>query len=423
MRCLRMITVFMAAGALAACAPEALPLIGQAPTPIVETAVPPTQAPSPETSSPRQATARPRATARPLPSVAAAPTIEPQLTTPLEEEQRLLVELYRRVNPAVVSIEVAGERRTAEGQPPADPDLPFAQGSGFLYDDQGHIVTNNHVVEDATGFQVQFFDGTIVEARLVGRDPHSDLAVLKVDELPPGVAPLAMGDSRRVEVGQTAIAIGNPFGLQNTLTVGVISGLGRALEGPASRQGGRFPIPNVIQTDAAINPGNSGGPLLNIHGEVIGVNTAIRSESGVFEGIGYAIPSDALARIVPALISVGSYQHPWVGLSMQTIDPLLARHFGLAAKQGALVIDVLNGSPAAQADLRAGRTIGEYGGRRLPYDGDIVTAINGQSVRSGDDLVSYLELEASVGDVVTLTVLRDGQERQIEVTLAARPEN
>jgi 2-alkenal reductase len=290
-----------------------------------------------------------------------------------------------------------------------------------LIDDQGHLVTNNHVVEDGTAFEVRFADGSVLEAELVGRDPGSDLAVLKVATLPQGAQPLSLADSQLVEVGQTAIAIGNPFGLRNTLTTGVVSGLGRSLIGPQAIEGGRFRIPNVIQTDAAINPGNSGGPLLNVRGEVIGVNTAIRSESGNFEGIGYAVPSNAVMRVVPALISTGRYQHPWMGISMRDVDPLLANHFSLPVRQGVLVTDVQPGSPAEQAGLKRGETLGEYAGLRFPYDGDIITAINGNSMLDSDELVSFLELNASVGDTVTMTIMRGGQEQQIEMTLAARP--
>jgi 2-alkenal reductase len=427
MRCLKLIPLLIAVWALAACSADIfLPLSDPAPT------VPPANTPAlplptvlreeDVAESPVPEPTIERATAAPLPTVAPAPTIEPSLTGALEAEQRLLVELYRRVNPAVVSIEVAGQQPQDGAQTP-DQDIPFAQGSGFLVDDQGHIVTNNHVVEDATGFQVRFADGAVIEAQLIGRDPGSDLAVLKVDELPPGTAPLPLADSRTVEVGQTAIAIGNPFGLQNTLTVGVVSGLGRSLDGPRSTQGGRFSIPNVIQTDAAINPGNSGGPLLNIHGQVIGVNTAIRSDSGTFQGVGYAVPSNAVGRVVPVLIRDGRYVHPWMGISMRSIDPLFARHFELPIKQGVLITEVLNGSPADRGGLRGGASRGDYGGVQVPYDGDIVTAINAQPVRASDDLLGYLEVEASVGDTVTLTILRDGQEQTIDITLAARPEN
>jgi 2-alkenal reductase len=359
--------------------------------------------------------------AAPLPAVAPVATLAPAAIGPLEQQERVLVELYRRVNPAVVSIETAGRQPAVEGAPAPDQDTPFAEGSGFLYDDQGRIVTNNHVVEDATSFQVRFSNGSVVEARLVGADPGSDLAVLKVNELPAGAAPLVLADSSNVQVGQTAIAIGNPFGERNTLTVGVISGLGRSLSGPRSTQGGNFLITNVIQTDAAINPGNSGGPLLNIRGEVIGVNTAIRSDSGRFEGVSYAVPANALARVVPALIREGHYQHAWLGVGMRDVDPLLARHFGLAARQGVLVTAVQSGGPADQAGIRAGTTRGDYGGLPLVYDGDIITAINGRNVLSGDDLVSYLELQGTVGDVVTITLLRNGEEQQVQVTLASRP--
>lgn len=353
-------------------------------------------------------------------TVAPVPTLELEMTNALEEEQALLVELYRRVNPAVVSIQVVGRSRETEEDQETQDDVPFAEGSGFVFDDQGHVVTNNHVVAGATGYQVRFFDGEIVEAELVGRDPHSDLAVLKVVELPPGTAPLQLADSSKIEVGQTAIAIGNPFGERNTLTVGVISGLGRSLVGPRSGNGS-FPIPNIIQTDAAINPGNSGGPLLNIYGEVIGVNTAIRTDTGAFQGVGYAVPSNAVARVAPALIRDGRYQHPWIGIRMYNVDPLLARHFKLDTKQGVLVTEVQSGSPAAQAGLRAGKRQGNYGGLELAYDGDIITAIDGQVVRSSDDLVSYLELETSVGDTVILTVVRDGEEQQLDLTLGSRP--
>jgi S1-C subfamily serine protease len=416
MCCFRSILAAMAIGTLAGCSVEQVPLPNSI---VIEQPATVTTAPEPP---PTAVLPTPGATAAPLPSVAPVPTLAAADIAPLETQQRALVELYRRVNPAVVSIDVAGHHPPAEGAPAPDQEIPFAQGSGFLFDDQGHIVTNNHVVEDATGFQVRFANGVTVAATLIGGDSGSDLAVLKVDELPPQTAPLALADSNTVAVGQTAIAIGNPFGERNTLTVGVVSGLGRSLRGPRSSQGGRFAITNVIQTDASINPGNSGGPLLNIHGEVIGVNTAIRSDSGQFEGIGYAIPSNALARVVPALIRVGSYQHPWLGVGMRDVDPLLARRFNLSAQQGILITSVQSGSPAEQAGLQAGTASADYGGVPVVYDGDIVIAVNGQRVLSGDDLVGYLEANAQVGDQVTLSVVRDAQEQQIVVTLGGRPD-
>lgn len=360
----------------------------------------------------------PTTTPAPLPVQAPAPTLPPELTNPLEAEQAALIALYRRVNPSVVSIEVVADHPPVSGAPFT---VPTSQGSGFLFDDQGHIVTNNHVVENGSKFQVRFSDGAVMMARLVGGDPGSDLAVLKVDELPPGVAPLPLADSRTVEVGQRAIAIGNPFGLRNTLTVGVVSGIGRSLSGPASSGGGRFRIPNIIQTDAAINPGNSGGPLLNIYGEVIGVNTAISSGSGAFEGVGYAVPSNAVLRVAPALIRDGRYDHPWMGIGMRDVDPLLSESLNLPVRQGVLITEVVPGSPAARAGLRRGTQIVSIGGRELPVGGDIIIAINGQPVRDSDELVSYLELETSVGDTVVMTVQRGDRQEQITMTLGARP--
>ncbi|MCS6940075.1 MAG: trypsin-like peptidase domain-containing protein [Roseiflexus sp.] len=360
----------------------------------------------------------PTSTPAPLPARAPVPTLPPELTNPLEAEQAALIALYRRVNPSVVSIEVVVDHPPVGGAPFT---IPSSQGSGFLFDDQGHIVTNNHVVENGSKFQVRFSDGTVLLARLIGGDPGSDLAVLKVDELPPGVAPLPLADSRTVEVGQRAIAIGNPFGLRNTLTVGVVSGIGRSLSGPASSSGGRFRIPNIIQTDAAINPGNSGGPLLNIYGEVIGVNTAISSGSGAFEGVGYAVPSNAVSRVVPALIRDGRYDHPWMGIGMRDVDPLLAESLDLPARQGVLITEVVPDSPAERAGLRGGTRRVMIGGRETPVGGDIIIAINGQPVRDSDELVSYLELETSVGDTVVMTVQRGDRQEQITMTLGARP--
>lgn len=360
-----------------------------------------------------------------LPTVLPQPTIDPALQGAVASQEALLVELYRRASPGVVSIDVSGalELELPEGHPLApDGDLPLARGSGFLLDSQGHIVTNNHVVEDANELQVTFFDGSTTEARMVGADPGSDLAVIKVDQLPPGVAPLPLGNSQEVAVGQMAIAIGNPFGLQNTLTVGVISGLGRSLIGPASAGGnGNFSIPNIIQTDAAINPGNSGGPLLNARGEVIGVNTAISSESGRFDGVGYAVPANVVGRVAPTLITEGRYTHSWIGISMVPVDTLLARRFDLAVSQGVLVTGVQPGSPAANAGLRAGTESVNYAGGSLLIGGDIITAIEGQTVRNSDDLIGYLQTDGAVGKTVTLTIVREGGEQQVPVTLEARP--
>jgi 2-alkenal reductase len=362
-------------------------------------------------------------TPTPLPTVLPQPTIEPALLGPVAEQEALLSEIYARVSPAVVSIDVSADLdiELPEGHPLGPgAEFPISRGSGFLYDSQGHIITNNHVVADANVLQVTFADGSNTEAYLVGTDPGSDLAVIKVDRLAPDAAPLPLGNSEELAVGQMAIAIGNPFGLQNTLTVGVISGLGRSLIGPAGA-GGNFSIPNIIQSDASINPGNSGGPLINTRGEVIGVNTAISSETGRFDGVGYAIPAQVVAQIVPTLIETGEYQHPWIGIGMISIDTLLAEEFDLSVNNGVLITAVVDGSPADEAGLRTGNNVQQYFGREVPVDSDIITAINGEQIQNSDELISYLQLDAQVGDTLALTVLRDGQEEQIPLTLAPRP--
>jgi S1-C subfamily serine protease len=374
-----------------------------------------------QTGGPSPTPLPPRPSDPPLPTIPPQPTIDPALSGALAGQERLLVELYRRASPAVVSIEVIGAELPTDH--PAIPDAR-GQGSGFLFDDQGHIVTNNHVVEGGDRFQVRWFDGTTSLAELVGADPDADLAVLKVRELPPGAAPLPVGDSREVAVGQTAVAIGSPFGEQNTLTVGVVSGLGRALRGP-TREFGTYSIPNIIQTDAAINPGNSGGPLLSARGEVIGVNTAIAVSQGgdSFEGVGYAVPASTVARVVPALISAGRYDHPWMGISMYPVDALLAERLGLPIERGVLITDVRPDSPAAAAGLRAGGREETVNGLPLRVGGDVVVAIDGLPVADSDQLIGLLDLNHVVGDTIVLSVLRDGAEpaEDIKLLLAARP--
>ncbi|NWG19006.1 MAG: trypsin-like peptidase domain-containing protein [Chloroflexi bacterium] len=417
MRHLPFVAAALAAILLSACSIPSLPASRSV---TASATIAPAPGRAPDASMAPTMPAVPTATPLPLPTVAPVATLAPELTNALAQEQQVLIELYRRVNPSVVSIEVVADHPIVDGNAPLS--VSISQGSGFLFDDQGHIVTNDHVVEDGKQYQVRFSDGSMFTARLVGGDPGSDLAVLKVDELPAETAPLPLADSRTVEVGQTAIAIGNPFGLRNTLTVGVVSGVGRSLSGPASERGGRFRIPNVIQTDAAINPGNSGGPLLNIYGEVIGVNTAIRSDSGIFEGVGYAIPANAVARVIPAIIRDGRYDHPWMGIGMRDVDPLLAQRFDLPVQQGVLITEVVPGSPADLAGLRSSGRVADAAAQGRRLEGDIIVAINGQAVRDADELVSYLELEASVGDTVQMTVQRGDREEQITMTLEARPQ-
>ena len=314
----------------------------------------------------------------------------------------------------------------SNGEQPFGPQVE-SQGSGFVVDDQGHIVTNNHVVEGAEFIEVTFADGVVLEAEVVGTDVHSDLAVVKVEQLPEGVQPLPLGNSSDVVVGQRAIAIGNPFGLQTTLTVGVVSARGRTLPtGFLSASGGVFSIADIIQTDAQINPGNSGGPLFNSRGEVIGVNTAIRSDTGTFQGVGFAVPSNTVTKVARSLIETGEYKHPYLGISFYGL-PLtasVAEELGLPAQQGVFISEVVAGGPAARAGLQgAGQgSEQEVNGDPYPVGGDIILKIDDRSVAASEDVIEYLATDTEVGQTVTLTILRDGKEQQIEVTLGARPE-
>ncbi|HEY8426661.1 MAG TPA: trypsin-like peptidase domain-containing protein [Limnochordales bacterium] len=322
----------------------------------------------------------------------------------LQPSEQALVDLYRRVAPAVV--------RLSRGA---------SVGSGFVYDVQGHIVTNRHVVAGASTVEVTFLDGTVMEGEVVGTDPDSDLAVVKIERLPPGVEPLVLGDSTAVQVGQTAIAIGNPFGLSGTMTVGIVSGLHRTVPAFARGSAG-FVIPDVIQTDAAINPGNSGGPLLDSSGAVIGVATAIAlgSPFPAFAGVGLAVPAHLVKRVVPSLIAKGSYEWPWLGVSGVSLTPELARANGLPPDtRGAYVVQVVPGGPAAAAGLRGSTR--ERGADFLPVGGDVIVAIDGSSIASFDDLLVYIARYTSVGQRLQVTVLRDGQRLDVPVTLTARP--
>ncbi|MCS6909312.1 MAG: trypsin-like peptidase domain-containing protein [Anaerolineales bacterium] len=333
---------------------------------------------------------------------APAPALPPVTITSSEEEA--LIALYERANPAVVSLSVT------------TPNNDFGQGSGFLYDTEGHIITNQHVVEGATTIEVDFASGLKVRGTVVGVDIDSDLAVVKVDRLPEGVQPLPLGDSDLVKVGQRAIAIGNPFGRAGTMTVGVISGLGRLLA-PDISSGRQFSAPDIIQTDAPINPGNSGGPLLNLTGEVIGVNRAISTESGVNSGVGYAIASNTVRQIVPYLIRDGRFVYPFLGISARSELPLsLIEELNLPQTTGAYVVEVTAGGPSEQAGLR-----GDSGSRTLAGDGDLIIAIDGQPVKDFEDLMSYLINRTRPGQTVTLTVIRQGQQRDVRVVLGERP--
>jgi serine protease Do len=312
----------------------------------------------------------------------------------------------------------------------------FAIGSGFVFDRQGHIVTNNHVIYGGSNFTVTFSNGTIYAAEVVGADLFSDIAVLKVvtkeEETAQGVSkgfiPLTLGNSSMLAIGDEVAAIGNPFGLTGSMTTGVVSGLGRLIPIQTTNitttpEAAAFSIPNIIQTDAAINPGNSGGPLLNMKGEVVGLNTAILSSGEFFSGIGFSIPSDTLRIIVPALIANGTYLHPWVGVGGTDVTPEIALALGLEEAKGFLVTDIIPGSPADEYGIRGGdmpiSNITGFEGLRL--GGDIIMKVDDQIVNKTDDFLSYIETKKQVGDTVTMTILRDGKLIEIDLVLGSRP--
>jgi S1-C subfamily serine protease len=300
-------------------------------------------------------------------------------------------------------------------------------GSGFVYDTSGHIVTNYHVVAGDDDISITFIDGTVYRATVVGTDQYSDLAVLRVqDDVPTDkLKPLPLGNSSSLRVGQEVVAIGNPFGLSGSMTEGIVSGLNRLIpvyQDPFSNVAApAFSIPDVIQTDAAINPGNSGGPLLDMEGEVIGINSAIFSTTGGFAGIGFAIPSNTITQVAPSIIATGSYQHPWLGVSGIDMTPEIAEAMGLGEPRGFLVIEAAPGGPADSAGVQGGDTPAQLDGREIPLGGDVILAINDKDIRKIDDVLGYLQQATKVGETVTLTVWRDGQIIPIDVTLGPRP--
>jgi S1-C subfamily serine protease len=319
-----------------------------------------------------------------------------------------LVELFKKTEQGVVKIETSV----------ADVDDRKPVGSGFVYDILGHTITNAHVIENATKVTVTFLDGNQYNAEIIGSDKFTDIAVIKVNEKPRLLNPLDIGDSSVLLVGEQVAAIGNPFGLSGSMTSGIVSQLGRLLFSPDNG----FSIPDVIQTDAAINPGNSGGPLLNMKGEVIGINTAIRSSTGEFTGVGFAIPSNTIKKIVPSLIEEGKYHHPWMGITGIDIDPDLAKIRELGNAKGFLVVTVIDGHPADDAGLQGVSKTVEIDGKEYPIDGDIIISVDGKEVRKINDLLVHLQREKSVGDEMILGVLRDGDLMHLTLTLAERPD-
>jgi S1-C subfamily serine protease len=294
-----------------------------------------------------------------------------------------------------------------------------ALGSGFVYDQDGHILTNYHVISDPNSVEVTFVDGDSYSAMVIGQDPYSDIAVLQItdDGFQKQIPPLKAANSSALQVGEQVIAIGNPFGLSGTLTSGVISQMGRVL--PNDITG--YSISNIIQTDAAINPGNSGGPLLNTRGEMVGVNTAIFSNTGVYSGVGFAIPSNMVQKVVSSLLKNGSYEHPYMGITGITVSPEISNATHLNDTKGILVVDITANSPADKAGIRGGDVLTTVDGQDIRLGGDIIFAIDNQSVRTMEDLLSYLEEQKAVGDNIELSVIRDGKTQHIDMILTARP--
>jgi len=299
------------------------------------------------------------------------------------------------------------------------PQNDVALGSGFVYDQDGHILTNYHVISDPNSVEVTFVDGDSYSAKVIGQDPYSDIAVLRItdDGFQKQIPPLKAANSSALQVGEQVIAIGNPFGLSGTLTSGVISQMGRVL--PNDITG--YSISNIIQTDAAINPGNSGGPLLNTKGEMVGVNTAIFSNTGVYSGVGFAIPSNMVQKVVSSLLKNGSYEHPYMGISGITVSPEISNATHLNDTKGILVVDITADSPADKAGIRGGDVLTAVDGQDIRLGGDIIVAVDNQSVRAMEDLLSYLEEQKAVGDNIELSVIRDGKTQHIDMILAARP--
>ena len=357
--------------------------------------------------------------------------------------QLTLPELFRKVEGSVVQVSTSIDGDDANGK--------SGLGSGFIYDRDGHIITNYHVVASAivdtnrlisingdSEITVTFLDGSAYNARVVGSDQFSDLAVLKLegDHIPyDKLVPLSIGDSIPLRVGEQVVAIGNPYGLSGSMTEGIISGLGRMIPSmpesptipnemaPTVQSPSTYSIPDIIQTDAPINPGNSGGPLLNTRGEVIAINTAIFSTTGASAGVGFAIPSSTIKKVVPSLLATGTYQHPYIGIVGTAITPEIADVLGLKEAKGFLVTEVADKSPAHEAGIRGGgdNLVRTLGGIEINREGDVILKVDDKSVRKIDDILTYLEREKNVGDTIQFTILRNGGTENIELTLGPRP--
>ena len=318
-----------------------------------------------------------------------------------------LMEIFEKAEPGVVRVNTIRNQTVNE---------TGGVGSGFVFDKMGHIITNAHVVEGSTKTIVTFLDGRSYNAEIIGVDEYTDIGVIKVNADLKLLQPLSLGDSSNLNVGEPIAAIGNPFGLSGSMTSGIVSQMGRLLP-----SGSGYSIPDVIQTDAAINPGNSGGPLLNMRGNIVGINTAIQSTTGEFTGVGFAIPSQTVAKIVPILIDEGEYKHPWIGISGRDIDPDTANVLGLKDALGFLIITVVENSPAAEAGLIGSDKIIDVDGKEYSIGGDIIVAVDGMDVRKIDDILVHLQRVKTVGDEMNLEILRDGRTTNVTIILQERP--
>lgn len=332
-----------------------------------------------------------------------------------------LPDLFTKVQKSVVQVT---ERDNSN-------ELGSRLGSGFVYDKDGHVITNYHVVTPGTNnnneLQVTFLDGNVYPADLVGVDQFADLAVIKVKNISSDkLAPLSLANSSSLRIGESVVAIGNPFGLSGSMTQGIVSGLGRLLPSNENQDnfagaGSSFSIPNIIQTDAAINPGNSGGPLIDTQGRVVGINTAIFSNTGVYSGVGFAIPSNTISKVATSLIQNGSYHHPYIGIIGLSLTSDLSKQIGLNQTKGFLITSITKGSPADKSGLRAGSTTTTYNGRDVEVGGDIILKIDNREVSKIDDILAYLESQKHVGDKVHFTILRDNTIKELDLTLGDRP--
>jgi S1-C subfamily serine protease len=355
-------------------------------------------------------------------------TVETPLTTPVQAASddgggNIVNQIYKADGDGVAFIESEIESQAPEGLNPfgePEPEGGSASGSGFVIDREGHVITNNHVIEGASQVSVKLGDSeTSYEAEVVGTDPGTDIALLEVDAPASEFHPLTLGRSSELEVGDPVVAIGNPFGLDRTVTSGIVSALQRNIQAPNG-----FSISHVIQTDAAINPGNSGGPLINAAGEVIGINAQIATGGGGNGnvGIGFAIPIDTVRDNLEQLKETGEVEHAFIGISGGTLTPELAEALDLPVEEGVIVQTVVGGGPADEAGIQAGKTSAEVEGQQIGLGGDIITEVDGKKVASMDEMIEIIQ-ESEPGDELTLTIVRDDQEKTADVTLGTQPES